>query len=183
MSQPENTTDLSPASTPVQATSAMVSATPSQTAVINTTPSMEPEENLTVQTTLAVQTTTSLPATTETIKKLSTPTTAMIHVNDPILHVEPVSLDSAGTITKGNIELTGTIESSYGSPLYVGMQVDFVSAYGNVTKATASDIVKTYSYGTSEYTFRINDYVFNDRPDYAVTHDSYYVSVVNVSVA
>jgi hypothetical protein len=134
---------------------------------------------------IPVVTFTSGPAATayETTKPLSAPTVSMIHVNDPGYHVEPVSFDSVGTITSGNIELSGTIESSYGSPLLVGMRADFVSAYGNVTKATAYDLVKTYPYGTSEYTFRVNGYVFNDRPDYAVTHDTYHITVENVTVA
>ncbi|MDD1702512.1 MAG: hypothetical protein LUQ31_05995 [Methanoregula sp.] len=120
---------------------------------------------------------------TVTAKPLSTPTVSMIHVNDPAYHVEPISFDTGGTITSGNIDLSGTIESSYGSPLLVVMRADFVSAYGNVTKATVYDTVKMYPYGTSEYTFRVNGYVFNDRPDYAVTHDTYDITVVNVSVA
>ncbi|MFA5332572.1 MAG: hypothetical protein WC342_09350 [Methanoregula sp.] len=140
-------------------------------------------QNQTVLQTTPVIRVALVPAATATVKKLSTPTISMIRVNDPGSHVEPISFDTAGTITKGNIELTGTIESGYGSPLLVGMRADFVSAYGNLTKATAYDIVKTYSYGTSEYTFRVNGYVFNDRPDYAVTHDTYSVSVVNVTAA
>lgn len=123
------------------------------------------------------------PVASETTKERTLPTVSSIRIDSDTFHIEPLSFDRAGAITSGNIDIVGNIESNSVYPVWVDMRVDLYGAYvPDVPKATAYDTVRMYPYGTSSFDFRINNYVFNDRPDYATTFDTYNITITKVTV-
>ncbi|MGD0079450.1 MAG: hypothetical protein ABSB80_02230 [Methanoregula sp.] len=124
------------------------------------------------------------PVVTLTTKPIPPPTTSSIYIVGANFHILPLSFDSKGVITKGNITIVGVVESLSSYPLKVVMRGEMYGAYSpNVPKATAYDTVLIPPHGVSGFTLEMDDYVFNDRPDYATTFDTYNQTIMNVSVS
>jgi hypothetical protein len=123
------------------------------------------------------------PVATQTTDKHPLPTISSIQIYNSDFHIEPLSYDQTGTVTTGNVDIYGTLESTTSYPVWVDMRVDMYGAYTpDKPKATAYDTVRMFPYGTSSFEFRINNYVFNDRLDYATTFDTYNLTIVKVTV-
>jgi len=143
------------------------------------TVSVQEQQPITFSTPMATRET----VVTQTIKERPLPTTSSVRIYNDHIHVDPLSFDRAGVITSGNLDISGTIESDTGYPVWVDLRADVYDAFSlNVPKATAYDTVRMFPYGTSTATFRIPNYVFNDRPDYATTFDTYKLTIVKVTV-
>ena len=113
------------------------------------------------------------PVVTLTTKPIPPPTKSSIYIEGVGLHVFPLSFDSTGVITKGNITLSGVIDSLSFYPLKVVMRGEMFGALSpNVPKATAYDTVTISPHGVSGFMLEMDDYVFNDRPDYAFEPDT-----------
>jgi hypothetical protein len=123
------------------------------------------------------------PVATQTTDKHPLPTISSIQIYNSDFHIEPLSFDQTGTVTTGNVDIYGTLESTTSYPVWVDMRVDMYGAYSpDKPKATAYDTVRMFPYGTSSFEFRINNYVFNDRLDYATTFDTYNLTILKVTV-
>jgi hypothetical protein len=123
------------------------------------------------------------PVATQTTDKHPLPTISSIQIYNSDFHIEPLSYDQTGTVTTGNVDIYGTLESTTSYPVWVDMRVDMYGAYTpDKPKATAYDTVRMFPYGTSSFDFRINNYVFNDRLDYATTFDTYNLTILKVTV-
>ena len=120
----------------------------------------------------------SKPVATPTLKPLPAPATSSIYIESAGVQIFPLSWDSAGQkITKGNITIQGVIQSTSGYPLQVLMRVDLYGTFAlpDTPNATAYDTVMVSPYGISGFTFLI--------PEYTLTHDTYHITVENVSIA
>ena len=123
------------------------------------------------------------PVATQTTNRYALPTVSSITINSASFYVAPLSYDHAGGITSGNIDISGTIDSTSGYPLWVDMRVDMYGANTmDPPKATAYDTVRMFPYGTSEFAFRIDNYVFNARPEYATIVDTYNITIDKVTI-
>ncbi|MGB8220703.1 MAG: hypothetical protein WCE46_10015 [Methanoregula sp.] len=133
--------------------------------------------------TISPPTPTPSPVATQTVDKHPLPTISSIHIYSNNFHIEPLSYDQTGTVTTGNVDIYGTLESTTSYPVWVDMRVDMYGAYSpDKPKATAYDTVRMFPYGTSSFDFRINNYVFNDRLDYTTTFDTYNLTILKVTV-
>jgi hypothetical protein len=119
-----------------------------------------------------------------TTKPIPPPTTSSIYIEGVNDYIFPLSFDSTGVPTKGNITISGVIESLSFYPLKVVMRAEAYDPLApNVPKATAFDTVIITPHGISGFNLEMDDYVFNDRPDYATLPDTYNLTIMNVSVA
>ncbi|MGA2162181.1 MAG: hypothetical protein ABSG28_08310 [Methanoregula sp.] len=127
----------------------------------------------------------SVPVVTLTTKPIPLPTTSSIYIEGVNFHVAPLSFDSAGVVTKGNITLSGVIDSLSFYPLKVVMRGEMYGPHSlpDTPKATAYDTIAISPHGTSGFTLEMDDYVFNDWPGYAVEPDTWNLTIMNVSVA
>jgi len=166
----ENTTVV-PQASPVPSTAAPVTL-PAGTTALTVQP----------QTTTPAPVVTPKPVATETTKERTQPTVSSIVINSAGSQVGPTAYDRGGGVTRGNVIISGTIDSSTGYPVWVDMRVDLYGANLDVPKATAYDTVRMYPYGTSEFTFQIDNYTFNPRPDPRTTLDTYTITIVKVTV-
>jgi hypothetical protein len=158
--------------------------------VIPTTPAPLPVTEIVTPHTQPPETTPAItpvpePVVTLTTKPIPPPTISSIYVYGANFHVFPLSFDSTGVVTKGNITLSGLIDSLSSYPLKVVMRGEMYGAHSlpDTPKATAYDTVLISPHGTSGFTLEMDDYVFNDWPGYAVEPDTWNLTIMNVSVA
>jgi hypothetical protein len=124
------------------------------------------------------------PVVTLTTKPIPPPTTSSIYIEGVNFQVFPLSFDRTGVVTKGNITLSGVIDSLSFYPLKVVMRGEMFGALSpNIPKATAYDTVTISPHGVSGFTLEMDDYAFNDHPDYAFEPDTWNLTIMNVSVA
>ena len=77
----------------------------------------------------------------------------------------PLSFDDQGVITKGNITISGVIQSLSSYPLQVVMRGEIIGAYPpSLPRATAYETVTITPHGISGFMLEMDDYVFNYRP-------------------
>ncbi len=157
--------------------------------VVTTTPTPSPvTENITPPPQPSATTVTATPVpepiATLTTKPIPSPTMSSIYVYGVGTQIFPLSFDDQGVITKGNITISGVIQSLSSYPLQVVMRGEIIGAYPpSLPRATAYETVTITPHGISGFMLEMDDYVFNYRPDYAVTHESFNLTVMNVSVA
>ena len=161
---------VSPAATPV------VPATP---AVTN--PTVSPVPATTTGTVAAV----TEPVAVLTTKPIPPPTLSSIYVYGINYQVFALSRDSDGVITRGNITLSGVIDSLSAYPLEVVMKGEMYGARSlpDQPKAVAYATVNLTPHGTAGFVMKMDEYVFNDWPSYAIEPDTWNLTVENVSVA
>jgi hypothetical protein len=118
-----------------------------------------------------------------TTKPIPPPTTSSIYILGAGVYVYPLSFDSRGFPTTGNITVSGVIESLSFYPLKVVMRAQVYDPLSPNPKAEAYDTVTITPHGVSGFNLEMDDFVFNTRPDYATLPDTYNLTVMNVSVA
>ena len=174
VSRPEGNTTVVPAEPPL-----VITPLPSPAPVGGTTVTVPVQ----LPKTTPPPTRTPSPVATQTTDKHPLPAISSIQIYSSDFHIEPLSYDQTGTVTTGNVDIYGTLESTTSYPVWVDMRVDMYGAYTpDKPKATAYDTVRMFPYGTSSFDFRINNYVFNDRLDYATTFDTYNLTILKVTV-
>ncbi len=126
----------------------------------------------------------TVPVATLTTKPIPPLTISSIHVYGINYNVFALSYDTGGVVTRGNITLSGVIDSLSSYPLTVVMRGEMYGAHSlpGMPKATAYETVTISPHGTSGFTLEMDDYVFNDWPGYAVEPDTWNLTVMNVSV-
>jgi len=148
-----------------------------------------PAATATIQTVLQPETTitaspSQTPVATLTTKPIPPPTTSSIYIEGVRAYVYPLSFDSTGFPTKGNITVSGVIESLSSYPLKVVMRAQIYDpVFPAVPKATAYETITITPHGLSGFNLEMNDFEFNTRPNYATLLDTYNLTVMNVSVA
>ncbi|MFY9749310.1 MAG: hypothetical protein WAK75_10265 [Methanoregula sp.] len=157
---------------------------------ITTSPALPPVTEVPTSLTLPPATTpevttpVTIPVATLTTKPIPPPTISSIYIDGASVYVYPLSFDSTGFPTKGNITVSGVIESLSFYPLKVVMRAQVYDPLSpDVPKATAFDTVTITPHGVSGFNLEMDDFVFNTRPDYATLQDTYNLTVMNVSVA
>jgi len=131
----------------------------------------------------------AVPAVTEPAAALTTgpippPALSSIYVYGINYQVFALSRDSDGVITKGNITLSGVIDSLSAYPLEVVMKGEMYGAHSlpGQPRAVAYATVNLTPHGTSGFVMEMDDYVFNYWPSYAVEPDTWNLTVENISV-
>ena len=138
-----------------------------------------------IPTTVPATIPTTIPVATLTTKPIPAPTINSIYVYGINYQVYALSRDNYGVITKGNITLSGVIDSLSAYPLKVILRGDMFGPQSLLTepKATAYSTVFITPHGTSGFIMHMDDYVFNDWPGYAIEPDRWNLTVESVSVA
>ena len=160
---------------------------PSLSAAFTTAPAATVTANTTVPapvTTASVVAPATVPTVVLTTKPIPPPTLSSISVYGINYQVFALSRDTQGVITTGNITLSGVIDSLSAYPLTVVVRGDMIGAYSpfGQPRATAYATVHLTPHGTSGFVLHMDNYVFNDRPDYANEPDTWNLTVENVSV-
>ncbi|MGA2105924.1 hypothetical protein [Methanoregula sp.] len=142
--------------------------TANQTPTITVTPTATPE-----------------PVATLTTKPIPYPSMSSIYLYGVNAYVAPLAFDDKGTITKGNITISGLIDSLSSYPLQVVMRGEIISAHPPTMppRATAYQTVNITPHGVAGFVLEMDEYVFNYRLDYGYVHESYNITVMNVSIA
>ena len=161
------------------------------TPVILTTPLVSvPVTPITTTTTPTIPSTTfavpvSEPVVTLTTKSIPYPTMSSIYLYGVNAYVAPLAFDNQGTITKGNITISGLIQSLSSYPLQVVMRGEVIGAHPPTMppRATAYQTVTITPHGVAGFVLEMDDYVFNYRLDYAFAHETYNITVMNISIA
>lgn len=125
------------------------------------------------------------PVATLTTKPIPYPTMSSIYLYGVNAYVAPLAFDDQGTITKGNVTISGLIQSLSSYPLQVVMRGEIIGAHPPTMppRATAYQTVNITPHGVAGFVLEMDDYVFNYMLDYAFAHESYNITVMNISIA